>query len=84
MSICRNEKYSPNIPDACPVCNALLRSSDKQAYEYSGACSDCTRDFADMNKKEWDAGWRPDSKQVAASLQKRKEEPFFYVNDMYI
>ena len=84
MSICQNKNSNPNIPDACPVCEVLLRSLDRQAFEYSGACADCTMNFSDMNKEAWDAGWRPTQDEIIARLQKRKEEPFFYVNDRYI
>tara|TARA_R110002060_G_scaffold24684_1_gene33536 strand:- start:493 stop:747 length:255 start_codon:yes stop_codon:yes gene_type:complete len=84
MSICLNKNEVPMIPDACPVCKVLLRSLDKLAFEYCGACADCAQSFVDVNKGAWDSGWRPSKGEIVARLQKRKEEPFFYVNDEYI
>ena len=84
MLTCQNKEQLPAVPDACPVCDVLLRSLDRRAFEYSGACADCTMVFVGMNKDAWDAGWRPDQDEIDARLQKRTEEPFFYVSDGYI
>mgnify|MGYP003654259326 FL=1 len=84
MSTCHSKNDKPKSPDACPVCDVLIRSLDKQALEYYNSCADCALYFADINKAAWDTGWRPSEQQIFARLQKRKEEPFFYVNDKYI
>ena len=79
-----NKFLGPRIPDACPVCDVLIRSLDYSAYEYFGACADCSMNFAELNRSKWEAGWRPDRQQISTRLKKRGEEPFFYRNEKYI
>ena len=75
---------NPKIPDACPICDVLLKSLDRSAFDYYKTCSDCSMNFIQPNKAAWDDGWRPNFKQIVARLKKRSKEPFFYRNDKYI
>jgi len=77
MSIHANK---PKIPDACPICDVLLRSLDIEIYKKSNVCSDCELYFLQQNRKDWNAGWRPSDQQIAKRLSMREIEPFFYRN----
>ena len=79
-----NNFLKPRIPDACPVCEVLLRSLDLKIYESVSVCADCEMHFMQLNKGAWDEGWRPNSTQISDRLAKRREEPFFYRNEKYI
>ena len=74
----------PGIPDACPICDVLMRSNDLQPYERNEVCADCEMSFLQLNRDAWQQGWRPSTEQVFERLRKRQKEPFFYRDEKHI
>jgi len=72
--------HKPKIPDACPICNVLLRSLDLEVYNRVSICADCEMHFLQRFKPLWDEGWRPNPRQIEERLKERTKEPFFFVH----
>ena len=60
------------VPVFCSVCEIrLLTRDDEEAYKKFACCSACADTWAYSRRDEWINGWRPNSDQINASVQKR-------------
>ena len=66
------------VPDACPMCDTLLRASDVDTYIEFGVCTNCDMSFRQPRMKDWNCGWRPSQEQVDNMLKSLRKQPFFY------
>ena len=49
----------------CPVCGYLFRDDkDFESYHDKNACTFCVDTYYYINADRWNAGWRPDRKEV--------------------
>tara|TARA_A100001015_G_scaffold298656_1_gene381680 strand:+ start:383 stop:652 length:270 start_codon:yes stop_codon:yes gene_type:complete len=49
----------------CLICGFALRDmQDVHEHINHGCCTDCSLYFRQPNRKKWEAGWRPERKQV--------------------
>lgn len=68
----------PSVPDACPLCDTLLRRCDVDTYTEFGICSNCDMSFRQPMMKAWNEGWRPSKKEIEDARLSLRKEPFFY------
>ena len=64
IKIIKPSNYTCSVKD-CDICGLALRDM-QDVFEHSshGCCTDCSLYFRQPNRKKWDAGWRPDRKQI--------------------
>lgn len=60
---------SSSIPLACSVCKFLMISSDDAtSYLKFECCSWCADQWAYINAKRWNNGWRPTQDEINSSI----------------
>jgi len=61
----------------CSLCDLLTISAEDQLSKSEiGVCRSCELSFFQPMRKDWEAGWRPDSKEV--KLKTREVEKSIY------
>lgn len=70
-----DESFTPLF---CPNCKqTILSTQDKISYKQNKCCEFCTIKWVDLNRDEWENGWRPTKDEVNSVLEtrnKRKKE----------
>jgi hypothetical protein len=62
-----------NTPLFCPVCEtAMVGKNDPSYFRLFECCEDCGLDWAERNRPDWLAGWRPNRELVNEQINKRR------------
>ena len=82
VSFIKRKVAHQQVPVSCPVCGFLIRDArDVKTWERYGCCQECTHTWAEPRRNEWDAGWRPDEKQIQEQRDKRSKRPSYLIED---
>lgn len=67
-------EYKQPIPLSCPICDRMYRDQyDESSHIESGCCHACALRFVHPDRKRWNSGCRPSSKDVLESVSQRPE-----------
>lgn len=63
-----------NMKLFCELCELPhVKNRDAQLFCEFGVCSECSYKFAEPNRKNWNNGWRPTSKEICMYIVERRE-----------
>jgi len=72
----RGDIKDNSSPIACPLCECVVIDElDSISISRTGCCFDCENEIADVNRKSWMDGWRPDRDKLNEIISKRLSSP---------
>ena len=68
------------MPISCPVCSALMKTSDDEAaFNRHKCCAFCALKWADARSESWALGWRPTREEIEIAVSERPPVYLFNV-----